>query len=263
MDSLKRHARSALSLAALGLVVAGCAATVTAPSPARSLDAELAAFTGSSWPQVSSAKERLESLQSLAIPELLVLTARVERVKLVDTADLIYPGASTFYGHGYIVDYDIDSISARAGWLLEELTFQNFGFSSGSISEPPLLEAASNGKRDVPLAEVLPRSTPRPTRAAASAAKAWWLAHSSGWTRLSSLTEALASTDSLRQMSALSWLRYGKTACDGLTPRSFDRSIRPLVEAVAESASPEVQEQALLLLKDTELEWWRYKTGHR
>ena len=262
MNNLGRRARFALRLAAIGLVVAGRAAAATAaPSPADALEAELAAFTGTSWPQVSSAKERLESLQSLAIPAVLVLATRTERMKLVDTADLIYPGASTFYGHGQVVDYDLDNISARAGWLLEELTFQNFGFSSGPFSEPPVLEATGNGKHDVPLAEVLPRSTSKSTAAASSAANAWWLAHSSGWTRFDALAEALASTDPRRQTRALSWLRYGETACDGLSPQSYRQTIRPLVEALAQSAAPEVQQQAQLLLEDTELEWWRYKSA--
>jgi hypothetical protein len=57
-------------------------------------------------------------------------------VQLRETWDLIYPGAKTFYGHGYSVDYDLDWLSAKAGWALENLTFQNFGFARGGLIVP-------------------------------------------------------------------------------------------------------------------------------
>lgn len=64
-----------------------------------------------------------------------------EVVPLTDTMDLIYPGAKTFYGHGYIVNYDLDSLAVRAGWVLESITFQDFGFRSNTIQEDTLFKS--------------------------------------------------------------------------------------------------------------------------
>ena len=68
-----------------------------------------------------------------AIPELVELLKDTSFVKLENTADLFYPGAEKFYGHGWIVNYDIDWISVRSAWLLEEITFQNFGYLQNNI----------------------------------------------------------------------------------------------------------------------------------
>jgi hypothetical protein len=39
------------------------------------------------------------------------------------------------------LDYDVDWISVRAGWALENLTFQKFGFREGVINEADLFKA--------------------------------------------------------------------------------------------------------------------------
>ena len=60
----------------------------------------MVAFTSDNWPEVYKAKRQLESLQEKAIPALLELLNRKENVPLKNTADLIYPGAKEYYGHG-------------------------------------------------------------------------------------------------------------------------------------------------------------------
>lgn len=54
-------------------------------------------------------------------------------INLQNTADLIYPGTEKFYGHGWSISYDIDWIAVRAAWVLEELTFQDFGYSQSAF----------------------------------------------------------------------------------------------------------------------------------
>jgi len=88
----------------------------------------------------------------------MALLDRDEKVELRNTADLIYPGAKEFYGHGWILDYDVDWISVRAGWALEELTFQNCGFREGVINEADLLKAAIARQGNVRLND--PSKTP-------------------------------------------------------------------------------------------------------
>jgi len=64
-------------------------------------------FTSADWQKVHHAKGALESFQVDALPSLIALLDRDERVELTNTADLIYPGAQQFYGHGGILDYDV------------------------------------------------------------------------------------------------------------------------------------------------------------
>ena len=154
-------------------------------------------FTSHSWVEVLSTKEELESLQATAIPVLLQISERDEEVDLEGTADLIYPGAEKFYGHGWVLDYDVDWLSIRAGWALEDLTFQNFGFR----------------EREMVKWHSTPRSRLR--AAAVSHAKAWWQTNQAGWTRFNAVLEALRSEDPVRQEAALGWIRFGKTKCDG------------------------------------------------
>lgn len=219
-------------------------------------------FVQSDWLTVRQAEWYLESLQEKGVPELLALLDRDEVVKLASTADLIYPGAETFYGHGSMVPYELDYLPARAGWALEEMTFQDFGFQGNAIREETLRQQVQTGEGDVPLSKVVPPET-RPRRErfqpAIRKAKAWWRAEGRRWTRLAALRAALDSGDSKRQMQALSWLRFGTTRCDGLSRELFARDLKPKVEKLARSSDPSVRQQAELLVADTGM-WWAYKT---
>ena len=174
----------------VGLVTSASQSRAAKPTPSKSpsLDSLTTQFVSSDWPSVRSAKEALESLQAEAIPTLISLLRQDDHVQLKDTADLIYPGASEFWGHGGIVDYDIDWVSVRAGWALEELTFQAFGFREGAIDHDALLKAVMAGKVDVPLSDVAPpmhdaeAKQERRSRAAAKAGD-WWTIASEGWNR--------------------------------------------------------------------------------
>jgi hypothetical protein len=262
----------------IGLSLAACGAPVgiespdsdgdagARSSPPRATDsppAELLArqLLSSDWSTVRAAKVSLESLQDLAIPHLISLLESDEQVKLTGTGDLIYPGATEFWGHGEFVDYDIDWISVRAGWALEDLTFQAFGFREGAIDHDQLLEASIAGKVDVPFSEVAPRphdaQAGRERRARAVArAREWWAHASPRWSRLESLVEALESEDSARQVEALNWLRHGETRCDGLTKESFTRRLLPHVRRLAQSEHDSVKEQASYLLHDFDRDEW-------
>jgi hypothetical protein len=175
------------------------------------------------WPRVWTAELRLESREADSIPSLIKLAKNSSRVKLRETWDLIYPGATTFYGHGYIVDYDLDSLSARAGWALEKLTFQNFGFSEGMIDHDMMFNATVAGEADKPLGEVVnlnrdPKVKQKLQEAAAQRAENWWKESAESWSRKKALIEALTSRDSLRAEWAMNYVRNGETRCSGFTP---------------------------------------------
>ena len=218
-------------------------------------------FVSSDWPRVSAAKDTLESSQAKAIPLLLQILERDQKVELDNTMDLIYPGAKKFYGHGGILDYDVDWLSVRAGWALEELTFQNFGFREGAINEADLMKALLSRQPEVRLTD--PSKTPeikKRLRAEAIArVKTWWQNANASWNRFDALLEALRSDDPVRQLRALSWIRFGKTKCDGLTVESFNKHIVPEATRLLKSKDEGVRDQAKYLLDDKEGWWLKYK----
>lgn len=219
-------------------------------------------FVSADWQRVEAAEAALESRQAEAIPALIMLLDRDEKVELRNTLDLIYPGAKQFYGHGAILDYDVDWISVRAGWALEELTFQKFGFREGVINEAALLKAVISRQKNVQLTD--PSKTldmKREIRAeAVSRAKSWWQKSGNSWNRFDAVLEALRSNDLNRQQATLNWIRNGETKCDGLTVESFKKFIVPEAERFLKSNNKNLREQAKYLLADTEGWWLKRKT---
>jgi hypothetical protein len=219
-------------------------------------------FAGSDWGKVSEAQFALESKQGRAIPQLVALLERDEYVKLQNTADLIYPGAESYWGHGHILRYDVDWLSVRAGWALEQIAFQDFGFSEDSIQESDLFRATTRGQVDVPLQEVAPIDVPAEARqqqrsAAVRRARAWWSEQQEEWNRISALVDALNSEQSARILSALHWLRFENSVIDGFTKDVYLEQVYPLVHILAESADTEVATQAGYLVRDYgNDEWW-------
>jgi hypothetical protein len=216
---------------------------------------------GADWREVNSAKTAFLFYQESSIPHLLAIMENCKHVKLVNTADLIYPSANMFYGHGQVVDYDIEYLPVRAGWILEEIVFQDFGFRLGMITEDALHEATLRGVRDVPLTAVLQsrRANENDIAMAVERAQTWWKTAKGSWTRLRGLIEALKSENVRRQISAILYLRHSVDPCEGLEPGTFDKTIRPIVRQLADSKNQEVSEQACLLLDDNEYWWWRWK----
>ena len=206
--------------------------------------------------------------QKDAIPELIELLKDTSFVKLNNTADLIYPGAEKFYGHGWIVNYDIDWISVRAAWLLEEITFQNFGYRDLTINEDKLMSLhkqdytsyLQTGSHDIDFKDKTPREQLIIYRLMlADRVLKWWDKNKNGWTRLNAIKEALSSIDEQRQSLALRYLRFGKTDCAGLTLENYKEEIKPIIKKIKRSKN-ENAEQAKYLLEDNEYYWFKSKT---
>jgi hypothetical protein len=243
----------------IAVLLAAPAAAGTLPS----VQSVAADFVQADWMMVYGAEMLLEDHQAAAIPVLISLLDRDEVVKLENTIDLIYPGAEMFYGHGFIVNYDLDYLPARAGWALEELTFENFGFEGPVVTKEQLRAPGREGKMDVPMEEISPRPNPADRKArfaaAVAKAKAWWASKHGKWSRFEALRAALSSDDPWRQMKALVWLRSSTTRCDGLDLASFKAEIRPLAEKLGPSGNPSVAQQAGYLLREGD-SWYAQKT---
>jgi hypothetical protein len=203
-------------------------------------------FVASDWSTVSEAKCELEDRGAASLPFLMSLLDSDDVVKLTDTFDLIYPGATQFYGHGGVVDYDVDRIAMRAGWAIERLTFESFGFNEWVIRHEELVAHPSYPMDYHPTPEDLAAREKR-RRAAIAAAKAWYAKNARHWRRFDGLKAALMSNDRNRQLVVLNWVRYGSTSCDGLTRRNFRREIVPLVQKLRGSDDPSIRQQAELV----------------
>lgn len=219
-----------------------------APPPSmskKSTDALAAIFADSDWDLAWRAADELERRPNQAIPRLIAMLESDKTVKLKNTADLIYPGATTFYGHGWLIDYDIDRLNVRAGWLLERITFQDFGFSE---------KRADTAKRK------------ERRRRAIAAAKAWWKMNRTDWSRYDALLSALRSGDSTHNQNALHWILNGEVPIAGVTRDSYQREILPLVQNVAKDSKDDYsRDLAKMLIKDMQNDewfWYESKTGN-
>lgn len=257
-----------LSVAAFVLLTCQAVAAVNTTPQAKSeikSDVEIGSLvtqlTGESWSMVSNARLALESRQGHAIPHLMALLDRDEYVKLQGTFDLIYPGAKKYYGHGEILRYDIDWLTVRAGWVLEKITFQDFGFSE-DIREDDLFEARLNGRVDGPLNEAIPinndaEARQRQRARAVERCKRWWSSQNGKFDRFTALLDALKSGKPSSALNALHWLRFEKTHIDGFNKKSYLRQVLPIVRMLAKSSDRQVSTQAGYLVHDYEVnEWW-------
>lgn len=227
-------------------------------------------FVSAEWKVVKAAKENLENLEERGIPEIIKILNRDEFVKLQNTGSLIYPGAEKFYGHGQIVEYDIDNLSIRAGWLLEDLTFNNFGFTGYHLSDDELLVFIK-----ITFPEYYNNSNNRKTIETSSYAqlrgiihklskknaKDWWIKEGEDWSRLESLVEALQSFDEKRQVKALFYLRNGTTRCTGLTKDYYIDNISKEIVRLGSSDTKRVSEHARLILFDNKFTWLENKNN--
>jgi len=225
-------------------------------------------FVGNDWTVVSAAKEKLENYEAKAIPQIMLLLENNTVNKLKNTGSLIYPGAEKFFGYGQIIDYDIDNISIRAGWLLEELTFNNFGFTGVHIPEEDLV-----GFIKLTFPDYYNNSTNRKTIETSSAvdirkiirqlsirnAKEWWQLESNSWTRLNALSKALISFDEKCQVKALFYMRNGDTKCTGLTKDYYIDNISKEIVRLSTSDTKRISENAKLILFDTKFLWLENK----
>jgi hypothetical protein len=187
---------------------------------------------------------------------------------LRNTGDLIFPGAEKFFGHGQIIDYDIDDLCVRAGWLLEELTFKDFGFSGIHlpadelsvylrITFPEYYSIEANRQQEDELTESGKRKLIRTL--SIEQAKEWWQTVSKPWNRIEALEQALNSKNEKCQVEALYYLRNGKTQCKGLNERFYKERLEKIVIKLSKTETNRVSENAKLIMLDSDFDWLTIK----
>lgn len=181
------------------------------------------------YENVYPSKLLLENYQKEIIPHLVELVRDTTYVKLVGTVDLIYPGAEYYYGHGHYIPFALDWISIRAGWLLQELTFQDFGYET--------INTGNLTWKDKPTAE----SVKKMRDEQAKRVQNWWKENKNKWTRIDALREALKSNDIMRISNAVQYIGHGKTDCDGLNITEFLTEIKPIIQGYKKSNNQDLK----------------------
>jgi hypothetical protein len=225
-------------------------------------------FLSNDWPTVLKAKESIENMEAAGIPQLIGMLNDFSVRKLKNTGDLIYPGTKKFYGHGQIIDYNIDEICIRVGWLLEDLSFQNFGFMGIYIPEEELTNfitynfkefyAGLSNKQSI---DNMSAGEKRKLIRSLSIQRAhdWWARNEGKWNRLDALVESLQSRDEKCQVKALFYIRNGKTRCTGLTKAFYQNRLEPIIRELAKNDLKRISENAKLILMDMDFDWLQLK----
>lgn len=235
------------------------------------LDKMISQLRQADFGAIYQVKDSLVNRGAEAMPKLIGMLKDTSFVRLGNTGDLIYPGADKFYGHGGVIRYDIDWVSVRAAWIIEEITFQSFGYHDLSISEEKLMKFHKqdyksyfqSGYHKIDFKNKTPRQRLIAYRVvlADSVAK-WWNVNASNWTRLQGIKDALASSNEERQALALHYLRFEETTCKGLNLETYQKELEPLVQRIKNSKSEQAR-QAKMLLDDNEFYWLRGKNKSR
>jgi hypothetical protein len=229
-------------------------------------------FKSTDWPIVLQAKESIENMEAAGIPQLMNMLNDFSVRKLKNTGDLIYPGTKKFYGHGQILDYNIDEICIRVGWLLEELAFQNFGFAGIYLPEQELTDFIKNNFKEFYAGlsnkqgiDNMSVSEKRKLIRSLSIKKAqeWWNRNSGNWNRLDALVESLQSADEKCQVKALFYIRNGKTMCTGLTQAFYQARLETIIRELAKNELKRISENAKLILMDVDFEWLELKSVNK
>lgn len=228
-------------------------------------------FLSTDWPSVLNAKEMIENLGPAGIQNVIAMLDNCAIHKLRNTGDLIYPGAERFFGHGQIIEYDIDFVCVRAGWFLEELTFMNFGFSGIHLPDDEMAVFIKRNFPDYMAVEANRLKVDSLDEAGRSnlirtlsieKAKTWWLSSSKQWSRLNALEQALKSNDEKSQVKALFYMRNGATACKGLTEKFYKSRLSKVVETLSKSKTGRVSENAKLIMLDSGFAWLKMKPSN-
>lgn len=231
-----------------------CCKSQTIETSESDLENLISDFVSADWSKVYKAKDSLLNIGKPSIPYLIkLLNNPKDFSKLENTNDLIYPGATEFYGHGWFVNYDLDWIAIRAGWALENLTSQNFGFTENVITEKELIELhkknylkyIENGKHDVNFE----RKKFKKLDVIIERVKDWWKENENGWTALNGLKEAIFSDDINRQLDAIQQMRYPRFKIKGYNQEWFNREIRARIIELNKSDNEELKLQTGYLLR--------------
>lgn len=189
--------------------------------------------------RINKAEIALEDYQKLAIPKFIAMLYNTKKVG-VNPGDpyTFFANANCTLDHySWTLDYNIDWLSIRASWFLEELTFMDFGYSSQKI-----VTSNGMGQTKVTWKKIATQQSLMVDRKKmADQVAAWWKKNEATWTRLGAIKEALESKNNRRIEKAVNFIKYGKSKCDGLTIEAFETSIKPILKPLLQTVDGDLK----------------------
>lgn len=243
-----------LSLCLIMQLFATCAFSQQSP-----IDSLIKDFKGFMFDyKIQPARRALERYEQAAIPKIIPLLYSNTFTKIYDNPYLMYPSSAELpSNHSYIIPYNLDWLSVRAGWLIEELTFMDFGYKTSMDEKKYAIIAAYayRGKKEVPWINIPTKASLLKTRKPmADAVATWWQKNKATWTRIGALKDALQSNNTKRQIIALNYLINGFRNEEEPLTSKYLKEIAPLVLALKKSEIKSIVQDA---------EWladiWGYK----
>lgn len=191
--------------------------------------------------KIQPAKLALETYDKDAIPKIIPLLYSSEFTKIDDKPYLMYPASREYMStHGYILPYNIDWLSIRAGWLIEALTFIDFGYKTELDEKKYAIIDGYlyKGIREIPWINAPTEASLLKTRKPmADKVAAWWQKNKDTWTRLGALKELLQSKNVDDVYKALHFILYTRTKCDGFTRDAYEKEIKPIIVSIFENTN--------------------------
>ena len=178
-------------------------------------------FQSSQWPTVHRAKILLEDMKSPTILEIvfsrIINLGPENHVVLCNTNGVIFPDSGISNAE-LVLDYEVNWLTFRYGWLLEDMTFEDFGFRSNIMPDELLWDSSAFGNTPLHLVKNGIEGVQREQRRKDAVQKmmAWWdrgkfdiswREDRRDWNWSTGLLEALKSEDRSRQLRAMVWLR--------------------------------------------------------
>jgi hypothetical protein len=177
---------------------------------------------------IRDAKDSLSNFQQLALPKLIFLLYSSTRLN-TDPGDP-YTILATGHYKGpnkvSIIPYNFDWLSIRAGYVIESLTFINFGYAS-----PYKISENGNGSFKITWNKIATaESLKKDRKIMADKVAAWWKKNSTTWSRFNALKTALKSKDQETVTRGVDFIFGGETKCDGFTKESYEKELKPLLQ---------------------------------
>lgn len=182
------------------------------------IDSLLQAFKRKDFDEaVWTSSLKLEKKEKEIIPALIQLLESSEYAKLYYSYQLMYPGTKrVIFDYEKIIPFELDWISIRAGWLLEEITFMDFGYSSKAICSPSILDIKINNRIETNEKIYTVNWQNRQTEEEimqsrnilAAKVRKWWEQKKESWNRVSAIKDALQSNNEYRILKALDFVSF-------------------------------------------------------
>lgn len=175
------------------------------------IDSLISEINQNDFQRILRAKERISQIPKIAIPNLIKNMNNISYSEIYNQKPYNIPGSEEIFDCGTFLNYDINWISVRSAWILEEITFQEFGFYDLDIStiqlvkqyeevykkkfDSKLIRNSTSDKRKKILQKILAKKVEN-----------WWKENENYWSTFIGVKEALTSKSYNRMENALIFL---------------------------------------------------------